>query len=139
MLDPFSLTINVTQNEEIKTPPSFYIVNHCFYDSFQKRVERILIFTTDFQLNITALSKHIYFDGTFRVAPTGFVQLFTIHAYNDINKSIIPTVFFLLTRKFGTIYTEAFNQFKSLFQRRELVPVFQQVQSDFEIASQTAF
>ena len=135
ILNPFDLMI---ANQD-SNPLPFCLVNYQFYDNYSNRVEKILIFSSEFLFNLVGSASHIYFDGTFRVAPNNFLQLFTLHAYNNISKSIVPSVFFLLTSKTDRIYEEAFNLLEILFTVRNIKPVFTHIQSDFEKASQNTF
>ena len=106
-------------NQDSNSLP-FCLVNYQFYDNDSNRAEKILIFSSEFLINLVGSANHIYFDGTFRVAPNNFLQIFTLHAYNNIPESIVPSVFFLLTSKTDRIYEEAFNLLKILFTVRNI-------------------
>lgn len=71
---------------------------------------RILGFSTPTDLRRLALADKIYLDGTFKVTPNPFYQLFTINsmATLDVNRSVLfPRVYFLLPNKSGNTYQQA--------------------------------
>lgn len=52
-------------------------------DFFLKRGEnRVIVFSTDQQLELLFNSETIFIDGTFGVAPDGFEQIFLIHVHH---------------------------------------------------------
>ena len=73
---------------------------------------RILLFSTQRNLELMDHCDHWYADGTFRAAPPLFTQIYTIHAvkYN----STIPTVFALMPNKSQDTYVRLFNAIKDL-------------------------
>ncbi|CAF3470781.1 unnamed protein product [Rotaria socialis] len=74
--------------------------------------DRILIFFTDEQRNIMENATDFFIDGTFKVVPEFFFQLFVIHAnYRD---HIFPVLFVLLTGKSGQIYQKMMNEIMAL-------------------------
>src|SRR6266542_728592 len=67
--------------------------------------DRILLFTT--QANIQRLSRASFWlmDGTFKTVPTVFCQLYTIHApVGGKNSRILPLLYSLVTSKSEKIY-----------------------------------
>ena len=82
------------------------------YDSGADDVNRILIFGTYQNLQLLNNSEQWFVDGTFKVCPTLFFQLYTVHAQN--NGRILPCIFRLLPNKFQTTYTEFFVQVRNL-------------------------
>jgi hypothetical protein len=64
------------------------------FDENRIRRERLLLFSSDVQLNILFNSPTIYMDGTFSKTPAHFFQLYIIHAVNfDICKQGISFFF----------------------------------------------
>ncbi|CAO4382504.1 unnamed protein product [Caenorhabditis nigoni] len=64
---------------------------------------RMIVFASDFGLDLLADSRTVFCDGTFDAVPSPFTQLFTIHAY--ISESVIrPVVFCLLSDKQTSSY-----------------------------------
>ena len=102
-------------------------VNFLLFDSGSS-VNRILIFTTDSNLQVLASSKNWYCDGTFHSAPLVFQQVFSIHVIKD--SISIPVVFALLPNKKQESYTSVFMQI--LISKPNIKP--QSIMSDFELA-----
>ena len=94
--------------------------------------DRILMFSTNGNLRTLQEANDWFCDGTFKVVPTVFFQLFTIHAL--INNHMIPCVYALLPNKQSATYV------KLLRKLRELNPQLQPltVMIDFELASRNA-
>ena len=67
------------------------------YDSGVGNEERIFIFASQDALQFLADSKHWYADGTSRVCPEIFFQLYTIYGQRD--GRIFPCLFSLLPNK----------------------------------------
>ncbi|CAF0954419.1 unnamed protein product [Adineta steineri] len=91
--------------------------------------DRMLIFFTDEQRDIMENATDFFIDGTFKVVPEIFFQLFVIHAlYRD---HIFPVLFVLLPGKSGKIYTKMINDIM------KLVPAWspQRLMMDFEKAA----
>ncbi|CAF0898009.1 unnamed protein product [Adineta steineri] len=90
---------------------------------------RMLIFFTDEQRDIMENATDFFIDGTFKVVPEIFFQLFVIHAlYRD---HIFPVLFVLLSGKSGKIYTKMMNDIM------QLIPAWspQRLMMDFEKAA----
>jgi hypothetical protein len=94
---------------------------------------RILIFSTKFNLNQLSQSEHWYADGTFKVVPKLFWQLYTIHGIKFNN--VIPSVFILMTNKSEETYKRAFEALKNL--QNNLKPLT--IMTDFEFSAINAF
>lgn len=85
----------------------------------------IIIFTTKTNLSLLKQSKHWFADGTFKVCPNEFYQLFTLHAL--LTSTIIPPVYGLLIGK----STKDYNSFLSkIFEQDDFRP--ESIQTDFE-------
>ncbi|CAF3896364.1 unnamed protein product [Rotaria sordida] len=52
------------------------------FDEARVRRERLLIFSSDIQLDLLFKSSIVYMDGTYSKAPNHFFQLFTMHSVN---------------------------------------------------------
>ena len=93
---------------------------------------RILIFTTDDDLQLLQQCNHWFMDGTFSTVPTMYTQLYTVHGLTE-NRTI-PCVYVLLPTKQQQTYTYMFNQMLLLNPR--LNPI--SVMCDFEKAALNA-
>lgn len=74
--------------------------------------DRILIFSTEQNLQLLRRSEHWHGDGTFKTVPSLFDQLYTFHgSSNDIS---IPLVYALLPNKRQETYIRLLQQIKNL-------------------------
>jgi hypothetical protein len=96
------------------------------YDSGFGLNNRFVVFYSDFSVDVLRKANCWVVDGTFRMCPDNFYQLFTIHAY--VGEKTVPSIYFLLDSKSEDIYSKIFSY---LFQLG-LNPEF--IVSDFEIA-----
>lgn len=77
------------------------------FDSGVGDVNRIIIFATDNAISLLAENPHWFMDGTFKVCPEIFFQVYTVHAL--LNNQTFPCVFALLPNK----TEESYNRFLS--------------------------
>ena len=77
------------------------------YDSGVGDEERIFILASQDALQFLADSERWYADGTFRISPEIFFQLYTIHGQRD--GRILPCVFSLLPNKNENTYKRLFE------------------------------
>lgn len=78
------------------------------FDSGSGDPERIIIFASPLGINQLATSEHWFADGTFKVCPEVFYQLYTVHA--EQGGRIFPCVFALLPNKTEVTYTRFFRE-----------------------------
>ena len=78
------------------------------YDGGVGDKQRIFIFASQDALQVSAESEHWYADGTFRVCPKMFSQLYTIHDQSD--GRVFPNVFAFLPNKNEGTYNRLFEQ-----------------------------
>jgi hypothetical protein len=102
------------------------------WDSGEDDVNRILMFGTEENLDILEQHRHWFMDGTFKVAPEMFFQVFSIHALVD--KSAAPLIYVLLQDKSETSYARVFQKVLQL--KPTLNPL--SMMADFEKASHNA-
>ena len=81
-----------------------------FFDSGPGDV-RIIMFATDANLDLMRESMRLAGDGTFKVAPTLWYQIYTIHATK--NGYTVPCVYALLPNKQKETYVRIFTQLKT--------------------------
>lgn len=72
------------------------------HDSGEGDSERILIFATERNLSCLAQATTWFADGTFKVTPEQFYQLYTVHA--TVNGVVVPMVYGLLPNKSEATY-----------------------------------
>ncbi|CAF1380347.1 unnamed protein product [Rotaria sordida] len=70
--------------------------------------KNLIIFTTKTNLSILKQNKHWFADGTFKVCPDDYYQLFTLHAM--MTYAIIPLVYGLLIGKSAQDYNSFFEK-----------------------------
>ena len=93
--------------------------------------ERFFIFGSNRGLQLLGQSQHWYADGTFKVCPQVFFQVYTIHA--QINGQVLPCVFSLLPNKAERTYDRLFQEIINLIPNFEDGPM--SILLDFERAA----
>jgi hypothetical protein len=129
--------------------PKTFILSDSFKNSISSKLfvrqidngsDKILLFVTVNNLKLMSHAAFWIMDGTFKVAPNLFRQLYTIHAPvgNFDCQRILPLAYVLMTRKFLELFTQLFEELNSLAgeQSIDLQPDF--VLTDFEIGSMNA-
>lgn len=76
--------------------------------------DKIVIFATRDNLELLSAADTVYMDGTFRVCPRLFYQVFTLHIFRHGQQ--FPVVYFLLPRKARETYNKAFTMLKEAAQ-----------------------
>lgn len=118
--------------------------NFLLYDSREHNVDesigRILIFATRENLQRLARSEGWYVDGTFKVVPSIFFQLFTIlgtfkhRVDGEEKKKALPLVYALLTNKTQAAYEKVFEVVNDECLRHGYNIITEFVMTDFEMA-----
>ena len=78
------------------------------FDSGAEDENRILIFSTQEAIQLLARNEHWFMDGTFKLCPQIFHQIYTIHTL--INNPVFPCLFVLLPSKTENIYTRLLTE-----------------------------
>jgi len=105
------------------------------YDSYEDDPEepRIIVFSTRENLRKLGKSKTWYSDGTFKVCPSSFAQIFTIHGL--VKKIAFPFVYALLPNKEQASYQRVFQVLKDASANFNTpLPEPETLISDFELA-----
>ena len=77
------------------------------------KLQRFVVLGTKAGIRILARSKTWFLDGTFKVVPQDYKQVYVwISKYDEHN---VPCLFLLLTSKSEILYTQAFSHIKCLF------------------------
>ena len=93
----------------------------------------IIIFTTETNLALLCEDEvAIYGDGTFKVCPRYFYQLYTLHAYKQ--GFYVPRVFCLLPSKTKATYISMFQRLRELCAAQNLNFRVSDIHLDFETA-----
>lgn len=90
------------------------------YDSGKSEEGRVIVFATQRNLQLLSKSRVWFLDGTFKVAPTIFTQVFTILGTRERRKNVgdievvpLPFVYALLSSKEETQYTSVLQAVKT--------------------------
>ncbi|CAF3096591.1 unnamed protein product, partial [Rotaria sp. Silwood2] len=131
--DLFDLKIPYEWTLGLRGEP-FLLVNE-FYDNNK---EKLLIFATDWSLSFLSTCSRWHSDGTFRVTPLLFEQVYVICGFSE--GFMIPCVYSLTTRKDETAYTKIFRHIIALGESRQGVCMNPtSLTCDFETAAIKAF
>ena len=117
--------------------PERYQVTHnderfLAYDSGVDDSDRMLIYGTQRNIDVLRSSDHWFMDGTFKVVPQVFYQLYTVHALQA--DRVIPCVYALLPNKTGQTYRGLLRQLLELEQGLRPTSVL----TDYEIGAVAA-
>jgi len=131
--------VNPSNIKELIIPETYKLTNKnetfLAYDSgsSESSESRILIFTTQYNLNMLQETNDWFGDGTFKSVPSIFSQLYTIHCYTG--SLVIPLVYILMTSRTKKAYAEVLRQF--LILKPDLNP--KSIKIDFEQSFILAF
>lgn len=121
------------------SPPYTHTLNGSRFlqhDSGVDDPERFLVFFTDRSLERLCISRIMICDGTFKVVPNEFYQLYTIHgAFMD---HVFTLIYCLTTTKNQIFYNNLLNLLKIRAQERNMPLEPQYINSDFELAFMSA-
>ncbi|KAM7315741.1 uncharacterized protein ISCGN_005524 [Ixodes scapularis] len=118
---------------DIRMPAEFKVTakgdSFFLHDSGDGDSERLLIFATERNLSYLARATTWFADGTFKVTPEQFYQLYTAHAV--VNGVVVPMVYGLLPNKSETTY----RRFVDVLLSHVGTHCVEVVYTDFEIAA----
>ncbi|KII61887.1 hypothetical protein RF11_14163 [Thelohanellus kitauei] len=100
--------------------------NFLLWDSGNEDTNRMFMFGTSNNLQLLENNPHWFMDGTFKIAPEIFLQVFTIHAL--VNNRVIPLIYVLMGKKTQADYERVFERVVEL--RPSLSPM--SIMVDFE-------
>jgi len=128
--------VNPSNTKDLIIPEIYKLTNKneafLAYDSGSSE-SRILIFTTQYNLNMLQETDDWFGDGTFKSVPSIFSQLYTIHCYT--RSLFIPLVYILMTSRTKEVYAEVLRQLLVL--KPDLNP--KSIKIDFEQSFVSAF
>ncbi|CAF1501616.1 unnamed protein product [Adineta ricciae] len=90
--------------------------------------DKLIIYTTSSNLSVLKICKHWFADGTFKVCPDDFYQLFTLHGL--LKSQVVPLVYGLLIGKSASDYSQFF---KRIMEEEDFNP--DSILTDFESAT----
>ena len=129
------ITIKLSDNIESKNE-AFCLAKSEFIN-FKKnnKLEKYIIFGSEFQLNFYNEIQELFIDGTFKICPKNYYQLVNIFGFNKNKNFYMPLNYILLTSKNEELYTEAFEHLIRLIQSHTNIKSFDDVKitADFEL------
>ena len=112
------------------------------YINYRKnnKLEKYVIFMSEFQINYFTEIEEIFIDGTFKVAPKNWYQLLNIFGYNKKQNFYMPLAYIILNSKSEEIYNEVFYKIIQLIKYHTNLKSFEDIKimSDFEIGLRKA-
>ena len=99
---------------------------------------RVILISTDAQMETLARAKTILGDGTFKIAPSLWTQVFIISAQVDTDV-FVPCCYAMLPDKTRDSYNSLFSMLKECLSRRGLIMSAQFFMSDFELNIKNSF
>lgn len=134
------ITIDLDTAKGLKNIP-FCLKNVSYIDNNNNgKLEKYILLTTNFQLNMLTNSTQLFIDATFKVAPRGFYQVLNIAGYIPQMNGIIPLILIPMTSKSENIYNKVFTdifEYISLY-KIDINKIPKRIMCDFEIALQNS-
>ena len=133
------IRINLTENKDINEifcPCRGEFINF----RKKKRLEKYIIFMSEFQINYFIDIKEYFIDGTFKIAPKNWYQLLNIFGYDPTHKFYMPMAYIVLSSKSEELYDEVFYQIAKLIKTHTKINSFENIKimCDFEIGLRKA-
>ena len=106
-----------------------------YYNQDNNQIEKIIILSCNFQLNLLNDINILFMDGTFNTCPRSFYQIFNVIGYIAKKDVIFPVMVCLVNAKTERIYDNVFNEFQKLIKYANLKIDFSKIKimSDFEL------
>lgn len=103
------------------------------------RENQVVIFASDQDITTIFSSQHIIMDGTFKVAPDGFAQLYTIHVWGAHGHEASPVIHALMRSKNIAAYVFLFERIRQKLQENHGgLGALSEVHMDYELAAHQA-
>ena len=102
-------------------------------DTIISENKRVVMFITNALLDVLARGKQILGDGTFKITPSLFHQVFCISSQVDLDGTFVTCAYVLLPDKTKESYNVMFSMLKEALSRRGLELSAEYFMSDFEI------
>ena len=93
---------------------NFCHVKESFINGQTKKLEKIVIFTTIFQLKLLSESEELFIDGTFKMSPENYCQILNIWGYLKNKNLYVPLIHSLMSSKSYIAYNKVFIHIKNL-------------------------
>ena len=105
-----------------------------FINYKKNRIERYIIFTSNFQLNLLTKADQLFVDSTFKSSPKNYYQILNIAGYFKEINSIIPLVFISITNKSEDIYNKIFHNLFEIMENINIKinKICKRIMCDFE-------
>ena len=128
-----SIRVDLGESNETKNL-YFCPAKESFINYKTNKLEKIVYFTSIFQIKLLPESEEIFIDGTFKMAPKNYYQILNIWGYIKNKKLYLPLFHILLTSKNKLIYNHAFRFIKQILIDNSIECDFSEkiVTTDFE-------
>jgi hypothetical protein len=102
---------NMASFKETEDHRRFLLKDFSFKSSKKDATERIIIFCSDWGLEMLCKASRIHSDGTFKTSPMFFYQLYIIHSW--YKQTMFPCAYVLMTTKTEESYKRVLDELKS--------------------------
>lgn len=121
---------------------NFLLLQHSFLHpaspGYPQRVETIFVFGSEEKFEKLCAGQEVFGDGTFKVCPKPFAQLYILHTLIGGGGRVRPLLYCLLTRKTELIYRTLFEKLQQKSDNLGLVINWGVFHCDFEAALMNA-
>ena len=100
------------------------------------KLEKFIIFMSEFQINLFTNVSEIFIDGTFKIVPKNWYQLLNIFGFDDKNKIYTPLAYILLSSKNEELYNIVFAELIRIIKNNTNIKSFEgvKIMTDFELS-----
>jgi len=138
--DISNIKINLDNTALLNNLPFCYKFSNFINPEKKNCLEKYIIFTSKFQINMLNKCTQLYIDGTFKITPIGYYQVIIIGGFLPEIKGIIPIFFIPTTGKSQYLYEVIFRDVKTILEDNNIdyKNITNQYMLDFEISLQNA-
>jgi hypothetical protein len=131
------ITIKLNNNDIENCNIESFCISKGEFINFQKgeKLEKYVLFSFEFQLNMFDQIDNLFIDGTFKIIPKNWYQLVIIFDYIKKKNFYLPLACILLSSKNEALYNEVFHQLIRNIKSHTKIENFENVKimADFEL------
>ena len=132
--------IKITLNDDPNSTQYFCLCKGEFINfNKDKKHEKYVIFSSEFQINLFTDIDELFLDSTFKICPKNWYQLLNLFGYIKKKEFYIPLGFVLMSSKNEDLYLEIFEQLKKIIFKitKKKLPKIK-IMCDFELGLRRA-
>ena len=134
------ITISFDNSANLQNLPFCYKFVNLINPTKKNSVDKYIIFTSKFQINLITKCTQIFLDGTFKISPIGYFQILNISGYLKEINGLIPLFKIPTTGKTQYLYENILTNIKKILldNNIKIENITKQFLMDFEPSLQNA-